>query len=73
MKTLCKFALISSLAVGGVGFAVGCDDTVSKHEETKMNSDGSSKKETETVKQSSDGTVKTEKTMEKTPATQPSP
>lgn len=73
MKTICKLALMSTMAIGSVGLTVGCDDTVSKHEESKQNPDGSTMKQTETVKQGSDGSVKKETSMEKTPATQPAP
>lgn len=71
MKTFCKLSMIGVMAIGSAGL-VGCDETVSKKEETKMNSDGSTRTETETVKKDSEGNMKKESTMEKTPATQPS-
>jgi hypothetical protein len=65
MKTISRLSLIAAMAVGGAG-VVGCEETVSKTEETKVRSDGSSRTETETVKKEADGTVKKETTMEKT-------
>lgn len=70
MKTFCRLSLMGVVAIGAAAL-VGCDDTVSKKEETKVNSDGSTRKEVETVKKDDDGGTKTEHTVEKTPATQP--
>jgi hypothetical protein len=70
MKKFCKLALIGVMAAGPMAL-VGCDETVSKKEETKVNSDGSTKTEVESVKKTADGGTKTEHTVEKTPATQP--
>ena len=70
MQTISKLALISTLAIGGAGL-VGCDDTVSKTEETKVSTDGSSKTQTETVKKNADGTVTKETTTEKKTASNP--
>jgi hypothetical protein len=72
MKTFCKLSLISVMALGPMAL-VGCDETVSKKEETKVNADGSTRTETETVKKGEDGSTKVEKTLEKTPATHPAP
>ena len=62
MKKFCRLSLIAVMAVGPMAL-VGCDDTVSKKEESKMNSDGSTMKTTETVKKGDDGSMSTEKTM----------
>lgn len=72
MKTFCRVSLIGAAALGSAAL-VGCDDTVSKSEETKMNADGSTMKQSETVKKDDDGGMTVEKSMEKTPATQPAP
>ena len=72
MKKFCKLSLIAVMTVGPMAM-VGCDDTVSKKEDMKVNSDGSTMKTTETVKKADDGSMKSEKTMEKTPATNPAP
>ena len=45
MKTISRLSLIAAMAVGGAG-VVGCEETVSKTEETKVRSDGSSRTET---------------------------
>lgn len=70
--TFCKLSLIAAMSLGSAAL-VGCDETVSKHEETKVNSDGSTKTNTETVKKEADGSVKTEKSTEKTPPTEAKP
>ena len=41
--------------------AVGCDKTLSQHETTKHNSDGTVTRSTETVKEKPDGSVTVEK------------
>lgn len=72
MKTFCKLSLIGLMAIGSTAL-VGCDETVSKKEEAEVNSDGSTKTQTEIVKKDADGGVKTEKTVEKTPPTEAKP
>ena len=72
MKTFCRLSMIGVLAIGSATL-VGCDDTVSKSEQSKTNPDGSTMTKTETVKKDDDGSMSTEKTMEKTPPNQPAP
>lgn len=70
MKMICRISLMGAMAVGTAGL-IGCDDTVSKTEETTVRSDGSTKTEKETVKVDGDGGVTKEKSVEKTPPTTP--
>ena len=71
MKMLSKLSVLTAMAIGTAGLTMGCEETVSKNEETKTRSDGSTRTESETVKKQADGTVKTEKSVEKTPPTNP--
>lgn len=71
MKMVTKLILASCLSVGGMG-VMGCDDTVSKHEETTVRPDGSKRETSTETKVKDDGTVVKEEKREVTPATNPS-
>ena len=59
-RSMLSLLLVGSLA--GAPFILGCDKEVAKTEKTTTSSDGTMKKETETVKEKADGTVTKEKT-----------
>lgn len=59
---------ILTVAVGAAFCGVlGCDETISSKEETKVRSDGQKVTETETVERKPDGTIEKEETKEVTP------
>ena len=67
-------SLILSVAAFGLALPMmltGCDREVSHESTSKVRSDGSSKTEEKTVKESPDGTVKIEKSTQNTPPTKP--
>jgi hypothetical protein len=68
MKAMIKPALAVLLGFGGAAL-MGCDETVSKHEETTERPDGSRKEESKEVRKKPDGTVVTEEKKEVTPPT----
>ena len=49
--------LAATLAFGGAGLMVGCDDTIESTETRDVKSDGTVVKEKESVKQRDDGTI----------------
>jgi len=68
MKNMNHRKLITLAAMSALGLSfltVGCDRTISKTEETKVNSDGTVKTKEKTVTESPDGTV-TKKETKKT-------
>ena len=69
MKTFVKFGAACAVAVGSCAM-VGCDETVKKDETVRTNSDGSQTKKMEETTKSPDGTMKTETSTEKVPASQ---
>ena len=71
MKVITKLALASMMSVSGFAM-IGCDETVSKHEETTQRPDGSRTDTSSETKVKSDGTVVKEETKEVTPSTNPS-
>lgn len=67
--------LVTKLLAGSIlaaGFVAGCDDTVSKHEETTQRPDGSKTETSSETRVKNDGTVVKEEKKEVTPATNPS-
>ena len=64
-----KIGLWATMAiVAGSSLLIGCDRTISRTEETKVRSDGSTKSKETTVKENADGTVtKTEETKKTSP------
>ena len=67
----CKMGLWATMAIVAVSsLLVGCDRTISKTEETKVRSDGSTKSKETTVTEKSDGTVEKK---EETKRTSPNP
>jgi len=48
---------VTALSLGLGGLMLGCEDTVSKHSETKTNSDGTTVKKEEKVTRNPDGTL----------------
>jgi hypothetical protein len=64
-----KIGAACALTLGSAAF-VGCDETVKKEETVKTNSDGSQTKEMEKTVKEADGTIKTEMSKEKIPASQ---
>jgi hypothetical protein len=57
-----QMILAASLAFGGAGLMVGCDDTIESTETKDVKNDGTVVKEKESVKQQPDGTIVKEET-----------
>ena len=55
---------VAALSIGLGGLMVGCEDTVSKHSETKTNSDGTTVKKEEKVTRNPDGTTSKTQTVD---------
>ena len=68
MKFMIKPTMAILMGLGGAAM-IGCDETVSKHEETTQNPDGSKKEVSKEVTKKPDGTLVTEEKKEVTPAT----
>jgi hypothetical protein len=52
-----QMILAASLAFGGAGLMVGCDDTIEKNESKEVKKDGTVVKEKDNTVQKPDGTV----------------
>ena len=61
-RTLICTVAVLSLGLGGL--MVGCEDTVSKHSETKTNSDGTTVKREEKVTRNADGSTSKTQTVD---------
>ena len=74
MKIMNHRKLITLAAMSALGLSfltVGCDRTISKTEETKVNSDGTVKTKEKTVTESPDGTVTKKETKKTTSPEKP--
>ena len=69
MSHFTKIVASCAVALGTVAL-VGCDETVKKDETVRTNSDGSQTKKMEETVKESDGTMKTESSTVKIPASQ---
>lgn len=54
-RTVCSTMIVAAFAAAP--FVVGCEDTVSKHSETKTTSDGTTVKKEEKVTRNPDGSL----------------
>ena len=61
-RTLLCTVTVLSLGLGGL--MVGCEDTVSKHSETKTNSDGTTVRKEEKVTRNADGSTSKSQTVD---------
>ena len=55
---------VAALSFALVPMMIGCEDTVSKHSETKTNSDGTTVKREEKVTRNADGTTSKTQTVD---------
>ena len=58
------FCTVTALSFALVPLMVGCEDTVSKHSETKTNSDGTTVKREEKVTRNADGSTSKTQTVD---------
>lgn len=69
MSGLIRFGAACAVTISSAAL-VGCDETVKKDETVRTNSDGSQTKKMEETVKEADGTLKTESSTVKVPASQ---